>query len=82
MLGSGVDHYGSAPTDPVDEATAKKLVNAQVLIYIYGVIQYFDVFGDYHETGFCYERVLDSNAFIGCEFGNWFDKRPEQHCRK
>jgi len=27
-------------------------------------------------TGFCYKRVFHSSAFIRCDFGNWFDKRP------
>jgi hypothetical protein len=77
MMGNVGDQWGTAPTDPVDATTAKKLINADIPVYIYGLIQYFDIFGEYHETGFCYERVIHSNAFIGCEFGNWFDKRPE-----
>jgi hypothetical protein len=77
MLGNIGDQWGSAPTAPVDPAMAQKLINADVPVYIYGVVQYFDIFGEYHETGFCYERVLHSSAFISCEFGNWFDKRPE-----
>jgi hypothetical protein len=77
MLGNVGDQWGTAPTDPVDTATATKLVNADVPVYIYGVVQYFDVFGEYHETGFCYARVFHGNAFISCEYGNWFDKRPD-----
>lgn len=76
MLGNVGDQWGTAPTDPVDAGTAQKMVNAEMPVYIYGVIQYFDVFGEYHETGYCYERVLHSSAFIACDFGNWFDKRP------
>lgn len=76
MLGNVGDQWGTAPTDPVDAATAKKLIDADIPVYIYGVIQYFDIFGEYHETGFCYKRVFHSTAFIGCDFGNWFDKRP------
>jgi hypothetical protein len=76
LLGNVGDQYGSAATDPVDDAMAKKLVNGDVPVYIYGFVQYFDVFGEYHETGYCYERVPHSSAFIGCEFGDWFDKRP------
>ena len=77
MLGNVGDQWGTAPTDPVDTATAQKLIDADIPIYIYGVIQYFDIFGEYHETGYCYERVLHSTAFISCDFGNWFDKRPD-----
>ena len=76
LLGSVGDQWGTAPTDPLDSTTAKKLTDADIPVYIYGVIQYFDIFGEYHETGFCYERVLHNNPFIACEFGNWFDKRP------
>jgi len=78
MLGNVGDQWGTAPTDPVDEGTAQKLIEAEIPVYIYGVIQYFDVFGQYHETGYCYERVLRSTAFIACDYGNWFDKRPDR----
>jgi hypothetical protein len=76
LLGNVGDQRGTAVSSPVDQTTAQKLINADDAVYIYGIVQYFDIFGDYHETGFCYQRVLHSNAFIGCGFGNWFDKRP------
>lgn len=79
LLGTVGDQWGSAFTDPVDEATGKTLVDGDETIYVYGVAQYFDVFGEYHETGYCYHRVMPrGTAFIGCEFGNWFDKRPDK----
>jgi hypothetical protein len=76
MLGNVGEQWGTAPTDPADRDTANKLVNAEMPVYIYGIIQYFDVFGEYHETGYCYQRVLHGTAFIACDFGNWFDIRP------
>jgi hypothetical protein len=76
LFGNIGDQYGTAPTEPVNETTADKLVKGEIPIYIYGVDQYFDVFDYYHETGFCFERVPHSTAFIYCDFGNWFDKRP------
>jgi hypothetical protein len=77
MLGNIGDQWGTAPTDPLNTLTTKELTDADISVYIYGVIQYFDIFGEYHETGFCYARVPHSNAFISCPFGNWFDKRPD-----
>jgi hypothetical protein len=81
MLGNVGESMGTAATNPVDDATAQKLINADTPVYIYGVIQYFDIFGEYHETGFCYERVFHSTKFISCDFGNWFDKRPDQQAQ-
>lgn len=75
-LGNVGDQWGTAATKPVREATAKHLEDGSLPIYIYGVVQYFDIFGNYHETGFCYERAMASTAFISCDYGNWFDKRP------
>ncbi len=77
MLGNIGDQFGTAATDPVDEKTAHQLVDGDESIYIYGVIQYFDIFSAYHETGFCSRRVPKSISFIDCGFGNWFDVRPD-----
>ena len=79
LLGNVGDKWVTAATDPVDDATEAKLINATESVYIYGVAEYYDIFDDYHETGFCVFRVPGSNAFMECEFGNWFDKRPTYH---
>jgi hypothetical protein len=70
--------FGTAFTKVVDETTAKGLLDGSIPITVYGVVQYFDIFDEYHETGFCAERVLKSTTFITCEYGNWFDRRPGQ----
>jgi len=75
MLGSVGDKWGTAVTDVVDEATAKDILDGKVSIYVYGVVQYYDIFGDYHETGFCSFRLPNGGPFMACEYGNWFDKR-------
>ena len=75
MLGAVGDKWGTAPTDVVDDATAKEIVGGTISIYVYGVVQYYDIFGEYHETGFCSYRLPNNGPFITCEFGNWFDKR-------
>jgi hypothetical protein len=77
MLGTTGDKWGTAFTDPVDKVTEQALLDGSIPLYVYGVVQYFDIFGDYHETGFCSQRVLGGTPFIVCDgFGNWFDKRP------
>jgi hypothetical protein len=77
MLGTTGEKWGTAFTDPVDKATEKALLDGSIPLYVYGVVQYFDIFGDYHETGFCSQRVLGGTPFMVCDgFGNWFDKRP------
>ncbi len=68
------DQFGTAFTRIVDQTTGQKLIDGDIPIVIYGVIQYFDIFGDYHETGFCYERVHRSTAFISCTYGTWFER--------
>jgi len=83
LWGSGPesDKFVTAVSEVIDEKTAQDLVNAtalNTLIYAYGVVQYRDIFGDYHETGYCSHRVLNSTSFITCDVGNWFDKRPSQ----
>jgi hypothetical protein len=77
MLGTTGDKWGTAFTEIVDPVTAKALVDGKTPLYIYGVVQYFDIFGEYHETGFCSQRVLNNTPFIACKdgLGNWFDKR-------
>jgi hypothetical protein len=69
--------WGSACTKPVDARTAVEILNNRIPIYAYGAIQYFDIFGDYHETGFCSYR-MPTGPFKTCEqgIGNWwFDRR-------
>jgi hypothetical protein len=74
MLGSVGDKWGTAFTRPVDQPTAAALVSGKTPLYLYGVIQYFDIFGDYHETGYCSYK-LPTGPFISCTFGNWLDNR-------
>jgi len=82
MLGIVGDNYGTACTEKaVDTTTEQNLVNGTLPLYVYGVIEYDDIFGNPHQTGFCSERVIDSTAFIGCAddhgepFGNWFERK-------
>jgi hypothetical protein len=79
VLGLTGDKWGTAATDIIDEATSRALIDGRISLYIYGVVQYVDIFGEYHETGFCSQRVLNSPTFITCEngIGNSFDKRTE-----
>lgn len=68
------DTWGTAFTDVVDPKTAADMVSGVIPIYVFGVIQYSDIFNEYHETGFCYERERSGN-FSSCKYGNWFDKQ-------
>jgi hypothetical protein len=52
MLGSVGEKWGTAATDVLDDATAKDIVDGKTSLYVYGVVQYFDIFNEYHETGF------------------------------
>jgi|ERR1035438_6873010 hypothetical protein len=78
MLGSVGDKWGTPATDVVDNKTAKEIVDGTIPIYIYGVVQYFDIFGEYHETGFCSVRLPNKGPFMTCEYGNWFDTRSAE----
>jgi len=77
MLGSVGDKWGTAATDVLNEATAKEILDGKTSLYVYGVVQYFDIFNEYHETGFCSYRLPNNGPFIVCEYGNWFDTRPK-----
>lgn len=71
--------FASACTpDPVDDTTLAKFQSATFGVYVYGVIQYRDIFGDYHETGFCLQRLPGFAVFGSPDFGNWFDKKPDR----
>jgi hypothetical protein len=75
MLGTIGDKWGTAATDLVDDATAKGLIDGTISLFVYGIVQYYDIFGDYHETGFCSHKLPDNGPFIVCDGGNWLDKR-------
>lgn len=76
VIGPGEGHFGTAISDIIDKSTAEKFHKEMITIYIYGVIQYYDIFNRYHETGFC--QVLKPfymESSMPCDYGNWFDKR-------
>jgi hypothetical protein len=78
LIGTGAAGFATANTTPVGQWTAQQLLAASsrmYSLYVYGVIEYSDVFGDYHETGFCFHRVIHSLAWASCGYGNWLDKR-------
>ena len=76
VLGLVGDKWGTAATDVVDEKTAKDILEGRISLYVYGVVQYFDIFNEYHETGFCNFRLPNNGPFMTCPYGNWFDKKP------
>lgn len=75
VSGPGAEKWATGCTEPIDDTTLGNLKNKQVVTYIYGVVQYKDIFGDYHQTGFCGERPKGFEPFHYCDFGNWFDER-------
>jgi len=44
MLGAVGDKWGTAATDVLDEPTAKDILDGKTSLYVYGVVQYFDIF--------------------------------------
>jgi hypothetical protein len=75
MLGGVGDKWGTAATEVIDEATAKEIVAGKISLFVFGIVQYYDIFGKYHETGFCSYRILNNGPFLACDYGNWFDQR-------
>jgi hypothetical protein len=69
--------YGDACTDPIDEQTVSDLAKGTVDLYIYGSVQYKDIFGDLHETRYCGYRPAGFSPFHNCKYGNWMDKNPD-----
>jgi len=43
-------------------------------IYIWGVLEYRDVFGKPHNTGYCFVYQFDSTHFAACEHSNYMDQ--------
>jgi hypothetical protein len=57
----------------------KRMLNDEIAMYVYGAIEYRDLFGKCHVTRFCFtEPVTKSCApegcFENCTWGNWIDK--------
>jgi hypothetical protein len=76
MDGPGSDQWVTGCTERIDDEIVAKLEQVKTDTYLYGAIQYRDIFGDAHETGFCWVRHVGFTPFMGCEYGNWFDHRP------
>ena len=63
---------------PTDDAEA--MVDGKAPLYIYGVIQYRDIFGDEHASRFCYYQPKmectypPGGCMDSCPFGNYLDK--------
>lgn len=79
VAGPGSDKWVTACSEAVDAKTMDELVHQQIDTYVYGVIQYKDIFGDSHQTGFCGDRGRGFIPFANCKFGNWFDERKRNH---
>ena len=65
LLGNVGDKSIPQLPSPVDTYTSKALrLMLSSPVYVYGVVQYYDIFGDYHETGFCMRKPEDT-SFAG-----------------
>jgi hypothetical protein len=64
----------TAATDALTDAEWLGLKTGKQRIFVYGVVQYMDIFQKYHEDGFCAHR-LPSGMFMYCAYHNWFDKK-------
>lgn len=68
--------------EPMESAAAAKVYMADYPddrpMVVYGVIEYFDIFKDYHETGFCSFRIPHNANFAACGYGNWLDEYQNQ----
>jgi hypothetical protein len=75
MLGTIGDKWGTSATQVVDDVTAQDLISGKISIFVYGVVQYYDIFNEYHETGFCSHKLPNNGPFVVWDYGNWMDKR-------
>ena len=77
ILGTTGEKWGTAATHPIANSHVfQEVLSGKMPLYVYGIVQYLDIFGDYHETGFCAFRLPNNGPFMACSYGNWFDKRP------
>lgn len=75
--GAGVDSFVTAVTEELTDAQIKGWTAGTEFVYVYGVIEYSDLFDQVHNTGFCLKR-LPGGAFEYCEYRNWLDRRKNQ----
>jgi len=84
VMGTG-DKFSTYCSELVDPSVLEKALKSEITVTVYGVQQYMDIFGEYHELGFCYQRGLTYVLFSTCSdpkakgnppYGNWFEKRP------
>lgn len=64
----------------IRQTDANNMINGDADLYIYGVLQYRDIFRKQHATRFCYFRPsglkcpMPGGCLDTCPFGNWLDK--------
>jgi len=75
MFGAGGDKWKACAIDITDEKLARLMLDGKLPIYVFGIVQYYDIFGEYHETGFCSSRLPNKGPFVSCPYGNWFDRK-------
>ena len=87
------DHFGRVPVSPdseivdfgpiaafsLPEHERKPLISYEKMLYIYGYIRYFDVFGVFRRTGFMFELVPlvtdpDKSPLAMCPHAYWYDE--------
>lgn len=70
--------YATSFSETLTDSEIQGLKAGKKTIFIFGVVQYMDIFEKYHETGYCAFH-LPSGAFMNCAFNNWLDKKfPNQ----
>jgi hypothetical protein len=79
-LGSGEDHWTTVQSEPLSDEQRKRYISGDWNVYVFGVIEYMDVFDDYHETGYCVMLLnWHTGVFAHCPWGVWMDKRLPYH---
>jgi hypothetical protein len=66
--------WATGVTEPLTGSELAELKAGKKNIFIFGVVQYTDVFEKFHETGYC-AFLLPSGAFMNCPYHNWFDNK-------
>jgi len=76
---AGNSHPASIPIKALTDEAYKIVANTEQRLYIWGRVEYDDVFGKSHWTPFCFVNVSNTDgAFFGCTSDTSFGPEPDQ----
>ncbi len=79
-MSTGSHQWIDSSAETFTPEQAERIVNDKAIMYVYGAIQYRDLFLKCHVTRFCFVQPVQSQCpdkggcSGNCEYGNWIDR--------